>query len=232
MSPIRRRPVVPALGVAALLAGCAMGAGTPTPKPACPTNAPAAAEAATIVEGADRAVLVTNKGDFTVELEAEGAPIAVANFVALARCGFYDGLTFHRVVPGFVAQVGDPQTRENHDDFEGLGTGSPGYRFEVELPPEGTTYEQYMVAMANAIQYDLDTGEITSPTDSNGSQFFVMLDDVPALRPYYSVLGRVTGGTDVIDAIGQVPTSVRDVPLDPVVIESVRIEGGPVESPE
>jgi cyclophilin family peptidyl-prolyl cis-trans isomerase len=220
------------LTAAVLLAGCGIG-GTPTPKPACPTAAPAADEAATIMEGADRAVVVTSKGDFTIELEGEAAPIAVANFVGLARCGFYDGITFHRVVPGFVAQAGDPQTRDNHDDFEGLGSGSPGYRFEVEFPPEGTTYERYMVAMANAIQYDQATGEITSPTDSNGSQFFVMLDDVPALRPYYSVLGRVTGGTDALDAIGQVPTTgpPRDVPLDPVVIEAIRIEAGPVESP-
>ena len=230
MRPARRHPRLMLLTAAVLLAGCGIG-GTPTPKPACPTAAPAADEAAAIVEGAERAVVVTNKGEFAIELEAEGAPIAVANFVALARCGYYDGLTFHRVDAGFVAQAGDPQTRDNHDDFDGLGTGSPGYRFEVEFPPEGTTYGRYMVAMANAIQYDPTTGEITSPTDSNGSQFFVMLDDVPALRPYYSVLGRVTGGTDVVDAIGQVPTSQRNVPLDPVVIESLRIEGGPAESP-
>jgi cyclophilin family peptidyl-prolyl cis-trans isomerase len=166
-----------------------------------------------------------------MELAPEGAPIAVANFVALARCGFYDGVTFHRVIPGFVAQAGDPQTRDNPNDFPGLGSGSPGYRFEVEFPPEGTTYERYMVAMANAIQYDQATGEITGPTDSNGSQFFVMLDDVPGLRPYYSVIGRVTGGTDVVEAIGQVPTTQTDVPLDPVVIEVIRIEAGPVESP-
>ena len=232
MRTARRRPhVLLAFAGAIVLAGCAIGASTPTPRPACPTAAPAAEEATAIVEGSDWAVVVTNKGELTFELEPEGAPIGVANFVALARCGFYDGLTFHRVIAAFVAQAGDPQTRENHGDFDGLGSGSPGYRFEVEFPPEETTYERYMVAMANAIQYDPATGEITSPTDSNGSQFFVMLDDVPALRPYYSLLGRVSGGTDVLDAIGQVPTTQSDVPLDPVVIESLRIEGGPVESP-
>jgi cyclophilin family peptidyl-prolyl cis-trans isomerase len=229
MMPSLRRPLL--LGMAAvLLAGCGLG-GTPTPRPACPTAAPAADAAPAIVEGADRAVLVTNKGEFTIALEPDGAPVAVANFVALARCGFYDGLTFHRVIPGFVAQAGDPQTRDNHDDFQGLGSGSPGYRFEVEFPPDGTSYEQYMVAMANAIQYDQVTGEITGPTDSNGSQFFVMLEDVPALRPYYSVLGRVTSGTEVVDAIGAVPTTQSDVPLDPVVIEAVRIESEAEASP-
>lgn len=226
----RRRPALLALAMAALVAGCGIGA-TPTPQPACPTAAPTAAEAATILEDVERAVLTTNRGEITIELDAEGAPIAVANFVALARCGFYDGLTFHRVIPGFVAQAGDPQTRDNRDDFNGLGSGSPGYRFEVEFPPEDTTYERYMVAMANAIQYDQASGEITSPTDSNGSQFFVMLEDVPALRPYYTVLGRVTGGTDAVDAIGQVPTNQNDVPLDAVVIEMVDIVGAAAPSP-
>jgi cyclophilin family peptidyl-prolyl cis-trans isomerase len=204
---------------------------TPTPPPACPTAAPSADEAQGILADAERAVVATSKGEFTIELDAGSAPIAVANFVLLARCGYYDQVSFHRVIGGFVAQAGDPQTRDNHGDFTGLGSGTPGYRFEVEFPPEDTTYARYMVAMANAIQYDRDTGEITSPTDSNGSQFFVMLDDVPALRPYYSVLGRVTTGTDVVDAIGDVPTTQTDVPLDPVVIEAIRIESGPVETP-
>jgi cyclophilin family peptidyl-prolyl cis-trans isomerase len=226
----RRWTPLAALTLAAVLAGCGIG-GTPTPKPECPTAAPGADATASILEAAQRAVVVTNKGQFTIALEPEGAPIAVANFVSLARCGFFDGVTFHRVIPGFVAQAGDPQTRDNRDDFAGLGSGSPGYRFEVEFPPDGTTYQQYMVAMANAIQYDQATGEITGPTDSNGSQFFVTLADVPALRPYYSVLGRVSDGTEVVDAIGAVPTSQSDVPLDPVVIETILIEGPAQESP-
>jgi cyclophilin family peptidyl-prolyl cis-trans isomerase len=214
------------------LAACSLGP-TPTPTPACPTTAPSADEAQAILADADRAVVVTNKGEFTIELDSSSAPVAVGNFVALARCGYYDQVSFHRVAPGFVAQAGDPQTRENRGDFDGLGSGGPGYRFEVEFPPEGTTYAKYMVAMANAIQYDRDTGEITSPTDSNGGQFFVMLNDAPALRPYYSVMGRVTVGTDVVDAIGQVPTTAApmNVPLDPVVIETISIESGPAESP-
>jgi cyclophilin family peptidyl-prolyl cis-trans isomerase len=216
--------------LAAVLAACSLGP-SPTPPPPCPTEAPSAEEATGILSDTERAVVSTNKGEFTIELDASSAPVAVANFVLLARCDYFDGVTFHRVIPGFVAQAGDPQTRDNRDDFEGLGSGSPGYRFDVEFPPEGTTYTRYMVAMANAIQYDRNTGEITSPTDSNGSQFFVTLADVPQLPPYYSVLGRVTSGTEIVDAIGAVPTNLRDVPLDPVIIEDIRLESGPLESP-
>jgi cyclophilin family peptidyl-prolyl cis-trans isomerase len=228
MRRLRGLPIM--LGTAVLLAGCSTTP-TPTPRADCPTVAPSADDTAGILEGADHVVVVTNKGEFSINLLADSAPIAVANFVALVRCGFYDGISFHRVGGGFVAQAGDPQTRDNHADFEGLGTGGPGYRFEVEFPPEETTYRTYMVAMANAIQYD-GAGTITSPTDSNGSQFFVMLADAPNLRPYYSLLGQVGGGTDVVDAIGQVPTTgpPTDVPLDPVIIESMRVEGAPAPS--
>lgn len=216
---------------AALMAGCQAGA-TPTPRPTCPTAAAAASETDAILADVVTAVVSTNKGDFSVELNVASAPIAAANFVLLSRCGFYDGISFHRVLPGFVAQAGDPQTRENRDVFDGLGTGGPGYRFKIELPDQTLTYQRYMVAMANAIQYDFTTGEITGGTDTNGSQFFVMLADVPNLPPYYSLLGTVTAGTDVVDAIGQVPTSgdPYNTPLDPVVIETIRIEGAPATS--
>lgn len=231
-----RPPGVRALGyvgLAVALGACGIGGPTPTPRPTCPTSAPTADQAEGVLGGASRAVVVTNKGEFAIELNADGAPMAVANFVALADCGFYDGITFHRVVPGFVAQAGDPQTRGRHEDFQGLGSGSPGYRFEVEFPPEDTRYTRYTVAMANAIDFDEFTGEITGPTDSNGSQFFVMLADAPEqMQPYYSILGRVASGTEVVDAIGSVPTNVRDVPLDPVVIETVRIEGRATPSPQ
>ncbi len=224
-----RRAWLPALALAAVIVGCVAG---PSPKPACPTTAPAADQAAAVIDGATRAVIVTNKGEFAIALAPESAPVATANFVALAECGFYDGISFHRVIAGFVAQAGDPQTKDNHEDFEGLGSGSPGYRFEVEFPPDDTRYEQYAVAMANAIQYDTATGEIAGPTDSNGSQFFVMLADAPErMYPYYSLLGHVETGTEVADAIGQVPTNARDVPLDPVVIETIRIEGRPEGTP-
>jgi cyclophilin family peptidyl-prolyl cis-trans isomerase len=218
-----------ALALVLVLVACAGPAASPTPRPQCPTQAPSAGTAAGIIGDTDALELRTNKGSFTIELEPDSAPIAVANFVALAHCGFYDGISFHRVIAGFVAQAGDPQTKANHGQFDGLGSGGPGYHFQVELPPDATTYQTYMVAMANAMQYDPATGEIQSGIDTNGSQFFVMLDDAGFLRPYYSLLGRVVEGSDVVDAIGQVPTSgdPSNVPLDPVIIETIVDAGVP-----
>jgi len=133
--------------VAALLAGC--GPASPTPPP-CPTAAPTADQATAILADAATAEFATSQGAFTVTLDPSSAPIATANFVALARCGFYDGQSFHRVLTGFVIQAGDPQTRDNHGDFEGLGTGGPGYHFTVESPGADQRYDRYTVAMARS----------------------------------------------------------------------------------
>jgi len=216
---------------AAILALALVACSSPLASPPeCPTSAPTAAEAATMLANARRAVVETNLGSFTIELDASSAPIATANFVALARCGFYADITFHRIIAGFVAQAGDPQTRTNRGPFDGLGGGGPGYQFEVEFPDIGQPYEQYTVAMANAMQYDPNTGEITGGTDTNGSQFFIDLASlVNQLRPYYSVIGKATDGTDVVDAIGAVSVNSPDegVPLEPVIIESVTVDSGP-----
>jgi len=195
----------------------------------CPTSAPTAAEATTILADAQRAEVATNLGSFTIELDASSAPVATANFVLLARCGFYAGISFHRVIAGFVAQAGDPQTRSNRGAFEGLGGGGPGYQFDVEFPDASQLYDRYVVAMANAIDYDPVTGEIRGGTDTNGSQFFINLASlIGQLTPYYSVIGRVVDGTDVVDAIGAVGVNnpQDSVPLEPVVIASVTIESG------
>jgi cyclophilin family peptidyl-prolyl cis-trans isomerase len=224
---------VPAVIVALALAACSGPAASLAPAE-CPTAAPSADEAATILSDAELAVFATSLGSFTIGLDARSAPIATANFVALARCGFYEGVTFHRVIAGFVAQAGDPQTRSDRSAFAGLGSGGPGYRFEVELPDASQPYDRYTVAMANAMQYDPASGQITGGTDTNGSQFFIDLASlVGQLRPYYSVIGKVTVGTDVIDAIGAVETNgvqpapiPSDVPLEAVIIESVTIESG------
>jgi cyclophilin family peptidyl-prolyl cis-trans isomerase len=219
---MRTRPA-PALvlGAALWLAACGGPAATPTPRPSCPTAAPTPTEAEAELADAERAVVTTNKGSFTIELYGAEAPIATANFVALARCGFYDGITFHRVLAEFVAQAGDPQTKTNRGDFEGLGTGGPGYEFEIEAPADGLNYDPYVVSMAN-------------DTRTNGSQFFINLDDLDqALQRTYTIFGIVVEGTEVIDTIEQVP--VNDprigVPLDPVIIESIRIEAAPADSP-
>jgi peptidyl-prolyl cis-trans isomerase A (cyclophilin A) len=212
------RRSVAALVLAVLVVGCSPAA---TPPP-CPTAAPTADQASGLLQGADQAVVVTSKGSFTIDLQLDAAPIATANFVALARCGFYDGISFHRVIAGFVIQAGDPQTKANHGDFDGLGTGGPGYRFGIEPPADGLNYDLYTVAMANA-----------GGTDTNGSQFFIDLADLDAQLPRsYTIFGEVASGTEVVDAIGQVPTNgARCVPLEPVIIESITIQAKPVSSP-
>lgn len=126
------------------------------------------------------AVIKTNKGDINLELNPTEAPQTVNNFVTLARDGFYDGVTFHRVVPGFVIQGGDPT---------GTGRGGPGYRFNDE--PVRRPYKAGTVAMANA------------GPNTNGSQFFICLEDQPALPPNYTIFGDVTSGMNVVRSIRQ-----------------------------
>jgi cyclophilin family peptidyl-prolyl cis-trans isomerase len=218
------RRVGSVLLAAMVLAACSSDP-TPTPRPACPTEGPTSTSAQAALQGAGAAVVTVSgavSGEFTVELYGDAAPLATANFVALARCGFYNGIWFHRVLEGFVIQAGDPQTKGRAGDFEGLGTGGPGYDFEIEPPAEGLRYDPYVMAMANN-------------TIANGSQFFVTLADLDVqLRAagVYTIFGAVTSGTEVIDAIAAVP--VNDprvgVPLRLVVIESVEItEAGTAE---
>jgi cyclophilin family peptidyl-prolyl cis-trans isomerase len=145
-----------------------------------------------------RATVTTNRGTIVMDLDPQLAPNSVNNFVGLARQGFYDGLTFHRVVPDFVIQGGCP---------EGTGTGGPGYKWEDE-PVQGE-YTLGAVAMANA------------GPDTNGSQFFICLDDV-GLPPQYAVFGRVTSGMDVVDAIADVALR-GESPVETVFVETVAI---------
>ena len=207
-----------AISLVLALAACSVGA-TPTPAPECPTEPPTSVSAqATLEDAAVATVKVSGAvdGEFAFELHGDQAPIATASFVALARCGFYDGIKFHRVLSGFVIQAGDPGTKTHEGDFQGLGTGGPGYEFEIEPPPDGLTYEPYSVSMAN-------------DSRTNGSQFFIALADLSGgLPPTYTIFGQVTSGTDVVDAIAAVP--VNDprvgVPLTPVTIDSITISSG------
>ena len=129
------------------------------------------------------ATMVTNKGTMTIALDAVAAPKTVNNFVFLARYHYYDGVTFHRIIPGFVIQGGDPQ---------GNGMGGPGYKFADELPRAGR-YEMGSLAMAN------------SGPNTNGSQFFIVTGDAGAsLPPSYSLFGQVTQGLEVVKAIDEV----------------------------
>ncbi|MBK33115.1 MAG: peptidylprolyl isomerase [Chloroflexi bacterium] len=125
-----------------------------------------------------QAVMTLDSGEVVIELLTDVAPITVNNFVFLAREGFYDGTTFHRVIPGFVAQGGDPT---------GTGTGGPGYQFQDELSE--VPFEQGIVGMANA------------GPNTNGSQFYLMLDAAPHLTNRYTAFGRVTEGLENVLAI-------------------------------
>lgn len=148
------------------------------------------------------ATISTNLGDIVIEFFADTAPNTVNNFVFLAGAGYYDGVIFHRVIPGFVAQAGDPT---------GTGRGGPGYTFADELT-DPRPYTRGIVAMANA------------GPDTNGSQFFVVHQDVSL--PYaYTIFGEVTSGMEVVDAMTEVPTGPGDKPTSDIVIESITVTG-------
>jgi cyclophilin family peptidyl-prolyl cis-trans isomerase len=147
------------------------------------------------------ATMVTSKGSMTIALDPQAAPRTVNSFVFLSRFHYYDGIVFHRVIPGFVLQGGDPT---------GTGTGGPGYKFADELPAAGR-YELGSLAMANA------------GPDTNGSQFFIISGaDGMRLPPSYSLFGKVVAGLDVVATIDAVGSS-SGKPKEKVTIESVTI---------
>jgi peptidyl-prolyl cis-trans isomerase A (cyclophilin A) len=163
----------------------------------------------------------TTQGSFTVTLMPDHAPITVANFVDLAtgkrewrdpRDGerktepLYDGTIFHRVIPDFMIQGGDP---------EGTGRGGPGYKFEDETPPGGPSFDRPgLLAMAN------------SGPNTNGSQFFVTVAPTKWLTGKHTIFGEVTDGMDVVTAISKMDTDPSDRPANDVVLERVTIEEG------
>ena len=164
--------------------------------------------------------LATNRGEIDIELFPNHAPVTVQNFVGLAEGTkeytdpktrqkttgrFYDGLIFHRVIPGFMIQGGDPL---------GTGTGGPGYDFKDEFHPELRFDRPYLLAMANA------------GPGTNGSQFFITVGKTPHLNNKHTIFGEVASaeGREVVDAIAGTATDRRDLPTEPVVIESVTIE--------
>jgi cyclophilin family peptidyl-prolyl cis-trans isomerase len=168
----------------------------------CPTSQPAA-----LAAGDTRTVTIaTPKGNIVVKVDGSLSPIAAGNFVALASCGFYDGLVFHRVVQGFVIQGGDPN---------GDGSGGPGYTIADE--PITTTYQRGTLAMAR-----------TTDANSQGSQFFIVLDDSAAsaltnVQPGrgYAIFGNVTSGMDVADAIAS--DADQELPTNPIPMTSVTV---------
>jgi cyclophilin family peptidyl-prolyl cis-trans isomerase len=150
------------------------------------------------------AIVTTNKGEFTIALDPDSAPVAANNFVFLARNGYYDDTPCHRIIPGFVVQCGDPT---------GTGTGGPGYTI-VDEPPEPGQYQIGSIAMAKTVQ-----------PDSAGSQFFIITgSDGAALPPEYALFGQVTEGFEsTVEAMAAAGTPGDGVPSEPIEIQSVRI---------
>ena len=194
-----------ALGAVLLVAACSTAGGSsPTAggtaaSGACPSGQPEALPA-----GETRLVTIdTEKGLIEITIEADLSPIAAGNFVALAGCGYYDGVVFHRVVPGFVIQGGDPT---------GTGTGGPGYQIQDE--PVTATYSRATVAMAR-----------TSLPNSVGSQFFIVLDDAAraslASANTYQIIGTVSSGMDAVDAIASAADA--ELPSNPIVMTRVTV---------
>ena len=158
-------------------------------------------------------VRVRGFGEIRFELLADKAPRHVANFSSLAATHFYDGTTFHRVIPGFMIQGGDPKSKDA--DPRNDGTGTPGYFIAAEF--NDVPHEPGIVSMARQAE-----------PDTAGSQFFIMTTGSASWRPQldgqYSVFGRLLSGQDVVDRIAAAPRDARDRPLENIVIESVTIE--------
>jgi peptidylprolyl isomerase/peptidyl-prolyl cis-trans isomerase A (cyclophilin A) len=152
----------------------------------------------------------TNKGDIAIELFEHDAPNTVANFVKLAKSGFYDGTKFHRVIKDFMIQGGDPLSKDDAESFR-WGTGGPGYQFADEIHAANQNAVG-TIAMANA------------GPDTNGSQFFINTADNSFLDAKHTVFGRVTAGLDVVRAIESTPTSAQDRPSEHMIINSITLE--------
>lgn len=150
---------------------------------------------------------VKNFGKIKIELYKDDAPKNVANIVKLAKEGFYNGLKFHRVIPGFVIQGGDPK---------GDGTGGPGYTIDAEISPK-LKHLKGTVAMARL------PDQINPQRASSGSQFYICLEPQPRLDGAYTIIGQVVEGMEVVDKIGQVKTDARDMPAQDVIMEKVSI---------
>ena len=160
-------------------------------------------------------ITMANGKKIKIELYPDTAPITVENFIKLVRDGFYDGLTFHRVIPGFMIQGGCPN---------GTGTGGPGWHIKGEFASNGVEnplkHTRGVISMARAMD-----------PDSAGSQFFIMHQDAPHLDGQYAAFGKVTSGMEVADGIVSQRTDRADKPLEPQVIASIRVETNGIAYP-
>jgi cyclophilin family peptidyl-prolyl cis-trans isomerase len=209
---------LPLIGLVAVLAGCGGGGGattstsqTTTDANGCVVMAAPAAKARTgkaptaplDAQKTYDVVIQTNCGSFTIRLDPKQSPHAVASFVALAQGGYFDNTIFHRIVPGFVIQGGDPTA---------TGTGGPGYT-TVDKPPSSAAYTLGVVAMAK-------TG--AEPAGTAGSQFFVVTAKDAGLPADYAIIGTVTKGLDVVERIGKLGDS-NEQPTEVVEIEKATV---------
>lgn len=174
---------------------------TPTPQPTPPPPSQQATP-----EKAVAKIEVTGYGVIEVTLDGKTAPKTVANFIKLSKEGFYNGLKFHRVIPNFVIQGGDP---------EGTGPGGPGYTVPAEI---GLKHKKGAIAMAR-------TDDSVNPTRaSSGSQFYIALQELPELDGKYTVFGYVTSGMSLVDKISLAPTEPGDYPVKDIIIKKITIE--------
>ncbi len=157
-----------------------------------------------------QATFKTTMGDITVKLLSDEAPNTVSNFAKLARSGFYDGTKFHRVIKSFMIQGGDPNSKG--DNLATYGTGGPGYTFPDEIVGSPEQMVRGVLAMANA------------GPDTNGSQFFITVVDTPWLQGHHTIFGKVIAGMDVVDKIDAVKTGQNDIPVTPVVLNSIELK--------
>ncbi len=175
-----------------------------------------ACSAALAAEG-DTAVIQTSKGDITIEFWPDVAPKTVANFEKLAKEGFYDGTAFHRIIAGFMAQGGDPLTKDLSKESE-WGTGGPGYKIDAEFNDH--KHERGVISMARS-----------SDPNSAGSQFFLMFGPSPFLDGKYTAFGKIIKGDDVLTKISEVPVTMSasgepSKPTERVEIKSIKIVPG------
>lgn len=211
----------------ALALGLGIGCGSGKDETESLTNVRAAAPIVPIPAASgprDIAILeIAALGEIRIELLPELAPKSVESFISLAEAGLYDGTLFHRVIPGFMIQGGDPNSKD--DDPSNGGKGSPGYRLPDEFSE--VSFVRGIVALAH-----------TEQKNSAGSQFFIVHEDSRQLDGQYTVIGRVIGGINVVDAISRVPTEPsspggpRDRPRSGVVLNHLRIEKGDSASAE
>ena len=152
-------------------------------------------------------ITMQNGHTILLELDSDAAPQTVENFVGLVEDGFYDGLTFHRIIPGFMIQGGCP---------DGTGMGGPGWQIKGEFASNGWNnpllHKRGVISMARAMN-----------PDSAGSQFFIMHEDAPHLDGQYAAFGHVLEGLDTVDEIAETPTDFQDRPTTPVVIEKIEM---------